>query len=484
MALRTTEQYLAAVKTLRPRVFLRGRPVTDLLANPVTATVVRATARVYELAQSHEEVMTATSALNGERVSRNLHVCQSREDLRRRADMALLTSQMTGTCNYRCVGCDALHALASVTFEMDRELRTDYHVRFRAFLARAQREDLACSGALTDPKGDRSKRPGQQDDPDLYLRVVERDARGIVVRGAKVHQSGAIAAEETLVLPGLGLRPGEEQYAVAFAVPNGAKGLTYICQYTPFSAERELIRDEYQLGNPLFGVRETALMVFDDVFIPWERVFMCGEVAFTRQMVSRFARMHRMNCGGACKVGYGQVMIGAAQVLAEQAGTAKAPHVVEKLGEMARIVATSHACAIAAAAEGGEEPAGSGVYLPDSTFGNVAKLNSAEGFFELMKLAGDIGGGLVVTMPSEAELACEETGDYVRKYLRGTAEAPAAERLRMVKLMQNWAAGLHGVGTWHGAGSPQAQRMAIYAEADLATWKRLARDLAGLAPGR
>ncbi len=481
MTLRTAEQYLSVARQLKPRAFLRGRPIDDLTRHPVTATVVRALARVYELAGENEAVMTAMSPFIGERVSRNLHLCQSREDLRLRADMALLTSQATGTCNYRCVGCDALHALGSVTFEMDRALGGDYHERFLAFLRRAQREDLVCSGALTDPKGDRSKRPAEQDDPDLYLRVVSRDGRGIVVRGAKVHQSGALVAEETLVMPGLGLRPGEEQYAVAFAVANGTPGLTHICQYTPFSAEREVVHDIRQLGNPLYGVRETSLMVFDDVFIPWERVFMCGEVAFTRQLVARFARMHRMNCGGACKVGYGQLIIGAAQVLAEQAGTAKAPHVVDKLGEMVRIIATSHACAIAAAAEGREEPEGSGIYFPDGTFGNVAKLNSAEGFYELMKLAGDIGGGLVVTMPAEAELACPETAGYVRKYLRGTAAAPAAERLRMAKFVQNWAAGLHGVGTWHGAGSPQAQRMAIYAEADLEQWKQLARRLAGLA---
>jgi 4-hydroxybutyryl-CoA dehydratase/vinylacetyl-CoA-Delta-isomerase len=480
VTLRSARDYLEGLEARKPAVYVHGERVGDISTHPATKPVVDATAAIYDLVQDpeHQDVMTVLSPLTGETVSRCLHISQSKEDLHRRAEMALLTSRNLGTCNYRCVGCDAFHAIASTTWEMDRALGTNYHERVRTFQRNAQLQDLAVSGALTDPKGDRSRRPAQQDDPDVYVRIAEKRDDGILVRGAKVHQSGALAADETLVLPGLGLRPGEEEFAVAFAVPNGAEGLTYIAQYTSFTAERMLADDLDDLGNPLYGVRETCMMVFDDVFIPWDRVFMFGEVDFAGVMVSRFARMHRMNCGGACKVGFGDLMIGAAQLAAEYSGIARASHVANKITDMIYVNETAHACAIAAAEKGSEVPKGSGVWLPDEVFGNVAKLNSAHGFYELMKLLGDVGGGMVVTMPSECELDNPETSEYVRKYLKAAPDVPVEARMRLTKFIQNWAAGLHGVGTWHGAGSPEAQRMAIYRNADLAELKDLVNDLA------
>ncbi|OAT81304.1 aromatic ring hydroxylase [Desulfotomaculum copahuensis] len=477
--MKTAAEYLESMQSLNPRIFLGGRQV-KLMEDPTTLTVVRANARVYELAEEpqYQEVMTAVSPYTGERISRCLHIARSRDDLEKRAGMATLTSQMLGTCNYRCVGADTLNALAGITWEMDRDLGTDYHQRFVNHLKYLQENDLACSGGVTDPKGDRTKRPGQQEDPDVYVHVTEQRSDGIVVRGAKVSQSGAIGSHETIVIPTMGMRPGEEKFAVAFAVPNGAPGLTYISQYTPFTAERELMPDTKYLGNPLYGQRETCIMVFDNVFIPWEHVFMCGEVKYSGRLIARFAKTHRMNCGGACKVGFADLIIGATQQMAEYSGVQKAPHIVEKITDMIRISETSRACTVAAALKGREEPAGSGFFMPDDIFGNVAKLTVADGFWEIMKWAGDIGGGMAVTMPSELELENPETGEYVRKFMR--AAAPAEVRLRLAKFIQNWCAGLHGAGTWHGAGSPQAQKMALYALTDLESKKKLARDLAGI----
>jgi len=298
------------------------------------------------------------------------------------------------------------------------------------------------------------------------------------VRGAKQHQSGAYAADETLILPGLACTKGEEDYAVAFAVPNGKPGITFISQYTPFSAERELAEDVAQLGNPIFGQRETSLMVFDDVFVPWERVFLCGEVDYTRDLIARFAKVHRMNCGGACKVGFADLIIGASRLMADYNGIAAAPHVMEKLTQMVAIRETSHACAIAAALKGREEPEGSGIWLPDDVYGNAAKLNTGHGFWELMKLAGDIAGGLAVTTPHEKDLENPETRGYVEKYLK--AAVPAAQRLRLAKFLQNWVAGLHGVGTWHGAGPSQAQMLTLYRLTDFEAKSKMAKELAGL----
>ncbi len=482
MAIRSAQDYLADVRRLQPRVFVNGERVGDLLTHPVTRSVVETTARVYELTQEPDlaGLLTAASPLRGEPVSRNNHACRSVADLEHRMEMTLRIAQEIGTCNYRCVACDAISALACTTFEVDRDRGTDYHRRFSAFLARAQANDLALSAAMTDPKGDRTKRPFEQDDPDMYLRVVGKGRDGIVVRGAKLNQSGALAVNETIVLPGRAMSEKDGDYAVAFAVPNGAPGMTYIMQSTPFTAERLLAGDVRELGNPRFGVRETALVVFEDVFVPWDQVFLCGETAYAGRAVGRFARMHRMTCGGGCKAGFADLIIGGAQTLAEYLGLEKVPHIQEKIVDMLRIRETVYACAVAAAVKGKEDVPGSGIYFPDEMFGNIAKLNVAHGFWQLMELAGDIGGGLLVTMPSERELDNPEAAPYIRKYLKG--KVPAEQRMRMTKFLQNWVAGLHGVGTWHGAGSTVTQRIAIHRGSDLETKKRMAQRLAGLSP--
>ena len=479
MGLMKAEEYEAGIQKIKVNAYLDGKKVENLLENPVTRSVVEATAKLYELAAQpqHERVMIARSHLTGEKINRNLHVNRSAEDLGRRAEMALLTSQTLGTCNYRCVGCDAINALASVSYEMDRAKGTVYTQRFNSFLRNVQEKDLSVSGAVTDAKGDRAKKI-LEGDPDMYVHVVQRRSEGIVVRGAKLHQSGAFAAHQTVVIPGGALRKGEEDYAVAFAVPNSAPGITYILQYNPLSAEREQAEDILHLGNPQFGQRETCLMVFDDVLVPHESVFMCGEAEFAGALIQRFAKTHRMNCGGACKVGFADIIIGAAQLAAEYAGTDKAPHIREAITHMVRISEASHACAIAAAVKGKEEPPGSGVYMPDDLFGNVAKITTAQGFWQIMALAGDIAGGLVVTMPSFKELKNPATKGYVEKYLK--AAVPAEKRMRITKVLQNWTAGLHGPGTWHGAGSTQAQMISLHRAANIEEKKRIAKKIAGI----
>lgn len=479
MALKTQKQYLESIEKMVPRVYCGGKWVKNLLEHPVTRSMVMANSMIYALAEDpkHQEVMVAKSHLTGEPVNRNLNVARNIHDLDMRQEMALLTSQTVGTCNYRCVGCDALNSLASTTWEMDQALGTKYNERFNKWLAYAQANDLAVSGAITDAKGDRKKRPSQQDEPDTFLRVVEKRDDGIIVRGIKVSQSGAIGSHETLVLPGGALKEGEEAFALAFVVQNSVPGLTYITQYNAYSAEREMYPEE-ELGNPLFGQRETSTMYFDNVFIPWDRVFHCGETKYSGRIVTRFAKAHRMNCGGACKVGFADLIIGGTMMAAETIGVEKVPHIQEKIVDMLRFSETSHACAIAAAMRGREEPKGSGVYLPDDLFGNAAKLNIAHGFYEIIKNAGDIGGGLVVTMPRQQDLNDPEVGPMLKKAF--AAAAPAAKRLKIAKFLQHWTAGLHGPGTWHGAGAPQTQRFMFTVLTDFEAKKKMAKKLMGM----
>jgi 4-hydroxybutyryl-CoA dehydratase / vinylacetyl-CoA-Delta-isomerase len=480
MALKTANEFLDSIRKMKPRVYCGGKWVTNLLDNPVTRSMVMANSAIYGLAEdpNNKEVMVATSHLTGEPINRNLNVARNIHDLDMRQEMALLTSQTVGTCNYRCVGCDALNSLAATTWEMERDLGTKYNERFNKWLTYAQKNDLAVSGAITDAKGDRKKRPSQQDDVDTFVHLVEKRDDGIVVSGIKVSQSGAIGSHETLVLPGGSLKEGEEKFALSFAVQNSVPGLTYICQYNAYSAEREMCDSEDELGNPIYGQRETSTMVFDKVFIPWDRVFLCGETKYCGKMVTRFAKAHRMNCGGACKVGFADLVIGGTMLAAEYIGVEKVPHIQEKIIDMVRFSETSHACAIAAAMRGREEPKGSGVYLPDDLFGNAAKLNIAHGFWEIMKNAGDIGGGLVVTMPKLKDLDNPEVGPMLKKAFG--AAAPADKRMKVAKFLQHWTAGLHGPGTWHGAGAPQSQRFMFTLLTDFDAKKKMAKKLMGM----
>ncbi len=481
MALKTAEEYLNSIKKMKPRVYCGGKWVTNLLDNPVTRSMVMANSAIYGLAEDEKnrEVMVAKSHLTGDPINRNLNVARNIHDLDMRQEMALLTSQTVGTCNYRCVGCDALNSVAATTWEMDQVLGTKYQENFNKWLAFAQANDLAVSGAITDAKGDRKKRPSQQDDIDTFVHLVEKRDDGIVVRGIKVSQSGAIGSHETLVLPGGALKEGEEKFALAFAVQNSVPGLSYICQYNAYSAEREMFGDEEaELGNPIYGQRETSTMVFDNVFIPWERVFLCGETKYCGKMVTRFAKAHRMNCGGACKVGFADLIIGGTMLAAEYIGVEKVPHIQEKIIDMVRFSETSHACAIAAAMRGREEPKGSGVFLPDDLFGNAAKLNIAHGFWEIIKNAGDIGGGLVVTMPRLKDLEDPEVGPMLKKAFG--AAAPADKRMKVAKFLQHWSAGLHGPGTWHGAGAPQTQRFMFTVLTDFDAKKKMAKKIMGM----
>jgi len=463
MALMTPEQFEESLKKQKPRVFMNGKRVPDVLENRNTRTVVEANKASYAWALDprYKDIMTCYSPLVDEMVNRYTCVSASVDDLIKKAEAGTFTAEMLGTCIYRCVGYDAFHALASTTWEMDRDLGTEYHPRFLEYLKTVQRQDLSVAGALTEPRGARSKKTLDWSDPYLSLKVVDKNKDGIVVRGAKINISGAYASHELVVLPQAAHAEGEEDYAIAFATPVDAKGITFVCQYTPYSAEREQAEDLEELGNPLYGQRETSMVVFDNVFVPWERVFHCGEHPYSGKLVARFARTHRMTCGGTCKVGFMNQIIGASRLIQEYKGLEKAAHINEQLAEMVVLRETSRACGLEAARRGAEEPPGSGVFLPDELMGNVAKLNVCNAFWRVMALAGDIGGGLIVTLPSLKELKNPEVKNYVEEFYSFGSDEPTENILKVTKLLQNWTAGLHGVGTWHGAGPVQTQKIML-----------------------
>lgn len=481
MALMTGEQYEQSLRKLDMKVYLMGELVKNPVDHPIIRPSMNSVKLTYDLAHDplHEDLMTATSHLTGARVNRFCHLHRSTDDLIKKVKMQRLLGQKSGACFQRCVGMDAINAVDSVTFEMDRKLGTEYHARFNKFLLMMQDEDLTVDGAMTDPKGDRGLPPHRQPDPDHYVRIVDRTDKGIIVRGAKAHQTGAINSHWILAMPTMTMTGNDADYAVSFVVPADSKGIFYI--YGRQSCDtRKLEGSEMDVGNSRFGGHE-ALMVFDDLFVPWENVFMAGEYEFSGALVERFAGYHRQSYGG-CKVGVGDVLIGASALAAEYNGAMKASHIKDKLIEMIHLNETLYACGIACSAEG--NATASGTYLINLLLANVCKQNVTRFPYEIARLAEEIAGGLMVTMASEKDLRHPEIGKVVEKYLRGVSSVPTKDRMRVMRLIENITLGTAAVGyrteSMHGAGSPQAQRIMISRQGNMEHKKSLAKELLGI----
>ena len=479
MSLMTGEEYIESIRKRKMQVYLFGKKVEDPVDDPILRPSLNSVRMTYDLAQmpEYEDLMTAVSPYTGRRVNRFTHIHQSAGDLVKKVKMQRLLGQKTAACFQRCVGMDAFNAVFSTTYETDRKYATHYHENFKQFMIYCQDNDLTVDGAMTDPKGDRSKAPHEQADPDLFLRVVERRPDGIVVRGAKAHQTGALNSHEIIIMPTISMGPDDKDYAVSFAVPMDTPGIFMIIgRQSCDTRKRE--GSELDVGNAEFGGVE-ALTIFDDVFVPNERIFLNGETEFAGMMVERFAGYHRQSYGG-CKVGVGDVLIGAAAVAADYNGAARASHIKDKLIEMTHLNETLYCCGIACSAEG--HPTDSGNYIIDLLLANVCKQNVTRFPYEIARLAEDIAGGLMVTAPSEADLRDEKLGAYVEKYLKGVSGVSTENRLRILRLIENLTLGTAAVGyrteSMHGAGSPQAQRIMISRQSNLLHKKSLAKALA------
>ena len=474
------KEYEESLRKLDLVVYMFGKRVENVVDHPIIRPSMNAVAMTYELANrpEYEDVMTATSHITGKRINRFTHIHQNTGDLIKKSKMGRLLGAHTGCCFQRCVGMDAMNALSMTTFDMDAKYGTDYNKRFLKYLEYVQERDLVCDGAMTDPKGDRSLPPHKQADPDLFLRVVEEREDGIVVRGAKAHQTGAVNSHEIIVMPTISLREADKDYAVAFALPSDAEGIIYIMGRQSCDT-RKLEGTAVDVGNARFGGHE-ALVIFDDVFVPKERIFMLREYDFAGQLVEKFASYHRQSY--ACKVGVGDVLIGAAKTAADFNGADRASHIKDKIIEMNHLNETLFCGTIACASQGHQEP--SGTYYVNTLLANVFKQNITRFPYEIARLAQDIAGGLMVTMPSEKDFRSEEVGKWIEKYLKAKSDIPTEHRIRILRLIENLTLGTAAVGylteSMHGAGSPQAQRIMISREVNLAEKQRRAKRLAGI----
>jgi 4-hydroxybutyryl-CoA dehydratase/vinylacetyl-CoA-Delta-isomerase len=468
--------YIESLRGRNLKVYFLGERVAEPTDHPVIRPSINAVARTYDLAVENPDLATAWSSLSKRRVNRFLHVTESVDDVVGQNRMQRRLGQLTGTCFQRCVGMDAINSLYSVTYEMS-ELR---HRRFREFVAKMQENNYVVGGAMTDPKGDRGKAPADQSDPDLFVRVVERRPGGVVLRGAKMHQTGCLNSHWIVVMPTMRLRPADKDYAIAAAIPVDHPGLTYI--YGRQSCDtRAMEGGEIDQGNAKFSGQE-AMILIDDVFVPDELVFMDGETEYAAMLVERFTSYHRRSY--VCKTGLGDVIIGAAALIADYNGVASASHVRDKLVEMAHLNETIYGAGIAASHESQPTPAGN--YQPDDLLANVCKHNVTRFPYELARLAQDLAGGLVATLPSEKDFDNPETGPQLRKYLKGRDGVRVEDRARVLRLIENMTLGRNAVGylteSMHGAGSPQAQRIQIARQMKLEEKKNLAKALAGIPP--
>ncbi|MBQ9932248.1 MAG: 4-hydroxybutyryl-CoA dehydratase [Ruminiclostridium sp.] len=481
MALMTGKEYVESLRKMNMRVYMFGKKVENPVDDPILRPSVNSVRMTYDLATGNNpeylELMTATSHLTGEKINRFAHIHQSTDDLIKKVKMQRLLGQVTAACFQRCVGMDAFNAVYSTTYEIDKACGTTYHENFKKFVQLCQDNDYTVDGAMTDPKGDRSLAPHKQDDPDMFLRVVERREDGIVVCGAKAHQTGMCNSHHVLVMPTQAMGADDKDYAVSFSCPCDAEGLFMIIGRQSCDT-RKLEGGDIDVGNSQFGGVE-CLVVFDHVFIPNENIYMNGEYEFATMMVERFAGYHRQSYGG-CKVGVGDVLIGAAAVCADYNGVGKASHIKDKLIEMIHLNETMYSCGIACSAEGTKTESGN--YLINLLLANVCKQNVTRFPYEMARIAEDLAGGAVGTCLSEADLRGEFTGPWVEKYMKNGVGVSAENRMRMLRLIENLSLGAGAVGyrteSLHGAGSPQAQRVMIARQGDIAGKKLLAKRIA------
>ncbi len=477
----TGADYIESLRGRGLRVFLSGELVEEPVDHPIIRPSINAIAATYDLAQSDPELATVVSPLTGKRVNRFLHVVGSAQDLVMQNKMQRRLGQKTGTCFQRCVGMDAFNALHSVTYEIDQAHGSKYHDRFLKFVTMAQQQGLVIGGAMTDVKGDRSKPPHQQDDPDLFLHVSRRTEEGVFISGAKAHQTGCINSHWLLVMPTMRLGEADRDFAIAGALPVDTPGITYI--YGRQSCDsRALEQGDIDAGNARFSGQE-AMIIFDDVFIPREQVLMDGEYKFAAKLVERFTCYHRRSY--VCKSGVGDVLIGAAATIADYNGVERVSHIRDKLVEMTHLNETIYATGIASSYQAERMP--SGVYINDDMLANVCKHHVTKMPYEIGRLAQDLAGGLMVTLPSQKDFEHPEVGPLMEKYLKGRKGISTEDRMRILRLIENMTLGRNAVGylteSMHGAGSPQAQRIQIAKQMQIDFKKQLAQSLAGILSG-
>lgn len=480
MAVRTPKEYLDSLKDDRV-VYCLGEAVKDVTEHPFLKICANWCAAYYVLANdpNYRDLFTSENE-EGELVSFNFLPIRTREDLLRRRETVLTLARMCfgKPSGAQFTGIDGLNAVTVVSKRVDKECGTSYSTNVETYRQYLQKNDLTLSLAMTDAKGDRALRPSQQKPhQDYYVRIVDERPDGIVVRGAKAHISHAPCNNEILVLPCRAMREDDKAYAVAFAIPADSKNLAMICAEPEVKEAGDVF--DYPIGASIYLA--DSLLVFDDVFVPKERIFLNREWPFAGQYAYMFGNFHRLSAESYKAVEL-EYLTGAAALMAEYNGIEKASHVVEKLTWLTMYTETVKIIGQAACEHCVSEPDSDLVY-PNPMYANIAKYFFADNFHEATRIIQDISGGIVGTIPSSKDFSNPETKGFIQKYLGGKAGVPTEHRLRLIKLVRDLTSAYEDVLTIHAEGSMAAQKLSIYILADFERYKAAAKRAARIDDG-
>lgn len=473
--MRTPEEYYDDLTGMKKNIFIGGERVGR--DDPRLRGGVRVIRTTFELAQNPEwkEVITAKSSLTGKEINRFTHMPQNPMDLMQKQKMIRLTARMVGGCIQRCMGQDAIAALSVATKEIDEKFDTQYHHRFMSYMEKYQEKDWAAACCQTDSKGDRLKRPHEQADQDAYVHIVEERDDGIIVSGLKISITMAAAADELLVIPTRALTANDRDYAVAFAIPADWKDIQLI---TRPAGVRE--RKKLQCPYAEMGVSD-SVVVFNNTFIPKERVFMCGEWEFGRRLALLFADSHRFSYTG-CKPAVSDILCGTAAIAAEANNIERVSHVKQKLSEIAGTGELAYAAGIAAALYG--EKTSSGTFTPNVIYANIGRRLMGEFIYHEFNILTEIAGGLAVTLPFEEDFFSEDTEGAVKKLMKRNPNMSYEDATRIWRFIENVAAShmalWYQIAGVHGGGSPIMETIALNIETDYEAKKNIAKYLAGI----
>jgi 4-hydroxybutyryl-CoA dehydratase/vinylacetyl-CoA-Delta-isomerase len=474
MAIKTRTDYLAALQQLKPNIYKFGELIEDVTTHPATKRTVESHARNYDAASDPEleEIYTATSIFSGEKILRWNSMMQEPDDLIMNMKMKRQNYRRTGSCTGAvCVGWNAMNVMWAVSSEIDKEQGTDYQARLKDWILSAEEKGLTVAGALTDAKGNRSLKPSEQPDPDTNLRVVEERDDGIIIRGAKLMICGTAASQEIFLLSGGIYGEADQDFALACVVPRDIEGLTIVEATRP--SDRRELEDTADVETPDTGVTQGWLL-FEDVFVPRERVFMCKEYKYTAKCIQYFTTNYRA-CIGACVCGQGDVMIGASVLMARANGLS-AKTFSDKLVSMSLNNTVTYGLGVGAVALGFKHPSGS--YFADPHTAHANKVMVATLPYEVKRLTQEIGGGIVETgcMPSYKDFTNPQYGHLIQKCLKA-GEGSAESRFKAARLSEWLTIGAGVPGCMHGGGSPDGAKLVVRATTPLEEYADYAKKI-------
>jgi aromatic ring hydroxylase len=475
--MRSPEEYLKSLVDGR-EIYYRGKRVRDITRHPYLSLAAEHAAKLYLLQRDPDFRPSPMTVVDGRRISTFYKLCRTPRDLLTRSRLIEETTRAgSGVFNIvQAIGSDAIMALMIVSKTLDaRDVGEGYFQRVSRFHEHVAKNDLALAVGQTDVKGDRMLRPSEQADKDLYLHVVKSDKEGIVVRGAKAHTTQAIVSDEVVVLPTRAMTEADRDYAVAFSVPTNTKGLKLIARPL-VEAESAMTPEEGMISAK--NIEVESLTIFDDVFVPIDRVFLLREWEAAGILANLFGLYHRFTALSYRQV-IAETLLGAAKMMAEQNGIDGASHVREKLAHLIMYREQSR-MAIRLAALDAVKDGPTGIMYPNSLWANIGKLQSNTQYMSSVQNMVDIAGGLISTMPSPEDYSRKNIGPIMKKYLAGNAKTSVEERMNLFRLIRELTGTMGGVlgpAMVHAEGSIAASLIALSREYDYSSSKALIRDI-------